>query len=171
MLGLVGCGDEEEPVPVAPAPPAATPPPKAPVKTTKPDKVEPVEEVLEPNLKLVLDEPLESTTIFASLSAGVLQIRNHEAEQIEVLPSVFLWANVGEDDFKALENKSVDAKMFAHTSSETSPWHAAGSGTVKLLITKVTDTMLVGEVTAGELINVDTGQKLKVDCKFVAELK
>ena len=174
IVPVLGCGGDEEPEP-QPKPKPAAPKPKPvekPKPVAKPAKPVEEEEKLVAHVKVagLSEETIESPQCFATLTAGVLQIRNHAPGNLAA-PSVFFWARVDAKDFASLADQTIDARMYVLASKETQPWHAAGDGTVKVKFTKVTDTMLVGEAIDAELVDSGSGRHVQSKCEFVAQLQ
>ena len=177
-LALAGCGGEEEPAPVAPAPPPVKKPAPepAPEEPKKPIKAVKVEDPLEQHLRLTLAEPIEFKDCYATLGRGVLQLSSYESNEPSKYPAVFIWSKVGADTPKALEGETFDAKVYVQMKKGETPLHTPDGRLLQLKITKVSDTMIAGELIAGELTEgVATGdeteERVPIKGTFGAEIK
>ncbi|MCG8584928.1 MAG: hypothetical protein MI757_09480 [Pirellulales bacterium] len=167
---LVGCG-EDEPEPAEPPPvakPAPKPPPKEPVKPPKPKEPAPVEPTIVEGIKASLGEPFETEKCAATLGLGVLQIRNYDPAEPNKFPAVLLWMKTEAEGVEALKGSTLAAHAFVQKTAEAPPLYDT-SGNVKVKITDVQDTLILGEVVGATLVDIDSGQPVAFECEFVAK--
>ena len=175
-LAVAGCGGDEEEKPdppPPPKPPAEKPAPK-PEPEVKPDKsIKPIkaEDPLEKHLKLTLNEPLELAEFQATLNLGVLQLSSYEDDVPSTYPAVYIRSKVVGDTPKSLEGKTFSVNVYVQLEKEKPPVHTTDGNPLQLKITKVSDTVIAGELLEGTFTDAGTGEQVPIKGTFGAEIK
>ncbi len=118
------------------------------------------------NMKLEMGQSVDVSGCYIQVHSvpnrsGVLQVTSYNDADNERFPSVLLRSETSVDA-ASLAGQTILAEAYVMPSSDGPLWHSTSDHPLQIEFTKTADGELAGAVTAGKLINAQTGDVVSV---------
>ena len=115
-------------------------------------------------ISLTCGQPVETSACYARLiplgggRPNVLQLQSYQRADQESFPAVYLHAQTTATALEQLVGQTIPATAYVQSSNDGVIWYCDDQTTIDLKINSYQDGMLVGEISAGKLINTGDGK-------------